>query len=282
MKRMHVLTTLLLVAAFASFGAQEMLATSSSASVRDLSSVPKGLTHQGILLWNLEGLLKQSFGRESICTWYRDPRSRWNFNDVCAPLSDFQLYRYVFAHPHESVLHLTSTYHRFRTFGNYPGPVLVRGRLIACDNHDRLFLVAYADARSLTLDCLRGEFTNYQWPEVRLERAGQGAGSTSAPTIKVSGVSWALDWDYACRSSVASKSKGSLHIQLRNKEAHLAATFGGTGRAFSGEQILTPLWSGRWHVRIRTTSPRGIKSACRWDVWAILVTPAEEASREPF
>jgi hypothetical protein len=86
---------------------------------------------------------------------------RWRQNFTagkCTPLATFAPYRYVFAGARRSRFHVTSK--RALDFGNYPQPVLIRGRNIACDRHEHRFLVAYVDAASLTLDCSRAGWTS--------------------------------------------------------------------------------------------------------------------------
>jgi hypothetical protein len=39
-------------------------------------------------------------------------------------------------------------------FGNYPQPVLIRGKLIACTADETQFLVTFADTPNFSLGCL--------------------------------------------------------------------------------------------------------------------------------
>lgn len=113
-------------------------------------------TRPGRTLWQFEALLHDTFGNRRVCA-----SGRWRQNFTagdCTPLATFAPYQYVFAGAHRSRFHVTST--RARDFGNYPQPVLIRGRNIACDPRERTFLVAYVDAASLTLGCSRAGWTS--------------------------------------------------------------------------------------------------------------------------
>lgn len=120
-------------------------------------AAPTGLTTQGRLLWNLEGLLTKTFGHQpTLCVSAKQkPKTFWNFTArTCAPLSKYFLYWYTFQSPHGTTLHISSARAGSLFFGNYPVPVLIRGRMVACDAHDRHFLIDYASGAGLMLGCL--------------------------------------------------------------------------------------------------------------------------------
>ena len=71
---------------------------------------PPGLTPQGLLLWNFEGLLRRSFPGSSEVSAKVDPRSSYNFvcRGDCSPHAVYSRYRYIFAAPKGSAFHLSS------------------------------------------------------------------------------------------------------------------------------------------------------------------------------
>jgi hypothetical protein len=109
------------------------------------------LSKQGRLLWNFEALLVRTFGHRPVSV---SDRENFSCSGVCAPLSTYTPYRRVFANPTGSTFHLSGRKLPAGSFGNYPEPVLIRGRTIACDTRGKRFLVAYRDSVSLTLGCL--------------------------------------------------------------------------------------------------------------------------------
>jgi hypothetical protein len=117
---------------------------------------PPGLNARGRVLWNLEGLLRQTFGGKLVCVPYARP---WEFragDAACTPLSQFAPYFYVFAPHTETSFHLAAKHHRPLSFGNYPVALRVYGRMIACDAHETRFVIEYRDSINFTVDCLRG------------------------------------------------------------------------------------------------------------------------------
>jgi hypothetical protein len=124
--------------------------TPATASARAFGVTPR-LTVQGELLWQFEGLLRLEFGDRAVWSTYR---LDFNCSGVCAPLSKYAHYRYVFRGPAESRFRLSSRQVGRRVFGNYPTPVRIRGKLVSCGRGLNTFLVAYSDAVTLTLGCL--------------------------------------------------------------------------------------------------------------------------------
>lgn len=118
-------------------------------------SAPVGLTSQGRLLWNFEGLLRKTFGhRQTLCV-SGNASTSWNFTDGgCNPLSKYRLYWYTFKSPHGTTFHLVRRRMRPPIFGNYPVAVLVRGHMIACGAKGRGFLVDYGSGMGMMLGCL--------------------------------------------------------------------------------------------------------------------------------
>lgn len=122
----------------------------SSARSSGERAAPVGLTSRGHLLWNFEALLKTTFGRKQpLCV------SGWNFTaGDCTPLATYRLYWYTFQSPHGTAFHLSSRRARSLAFGNYPAAVLIQGHTVACDVHERRFLIAYTSGAGLVLGCL--------------------------------------------------------------------------------------------------------------------------------
>jgi hypothetical protein len=115
----------------------------------------------GSVRWNFEALLRQEFGNRPVCVIGSEPGTPFRFtgfpvNVGCSPLSTYEPYFYVFATSGKSAFHLTNV--RYRTgqevAGNYPVPVLVRGRLIACNREDTRVLIEYSDSAGFALACV--------------------------------------------------------------------------------------------------------------------------------
>jgi hypothetical protein len=136
---------------------------------------PKAITSDGGTLWNLEALLKATFGdnqpssadnTDTGPTNPSDPPKRSttatyvDFNcagDQCSPLSVYQPYRYTFSDPTGSSFHLSKQNYAGWSFGNYPEPVLINGKIVACNPQESTFLIRLSDASSFTLECLPPE-----------------------------------------------------------------------------------------------------------------------------
>jgi hypothetical protein len=116
------------------------------------SGPPQGLTAEGRLLWNFEALLRQKFGGRSVSV---SPPENFSCAGLCAPLSKYRPYKFTFSRPSGSAFHVSKrTFGDNGEFGNYPVPVLIRGRAVACDRGERHFLISYRSTASFTLDCL--------------------------------------------------------------------------------------------------------------------------------
>jgi hypothetical protein len=129
------------------------------------------ITSDGDLLWNLEGLLRTTFGTSQPSssdltdtgpTNPADPPADsrtgpyLNFNCAgldCAPPATYSPYRYTFSDPSQSTFHLSEQNYVGWSFGNYPVPVLIKGKIVACNRSETKFLIRYADASSFTLGC---------------------------------------------------------------------------------------------------------------------------------
>jgi len=134
--------------------------------------VSEPITSDGRLLWSLEALLRTTFGNsqpssaDNTDTGPTNPSNPpaastsgddVNFDcagDQCLPLATYDPYSYTFANPTDSAFHLSARNYQKWSFGNYPEPVLINGRIVACDPQERTFLIRYADASSFTLACM--------------------------------------------------------------------------------------------------------------------------------
>lgn len=148
--------------------------TTTTLSQTDPTSAPvsEPITSDGRLLWNLEALLRATFGNsqpfsaDNTDTGPTSPSSPpknstsgpyVNFDCAgyqCSPLSTYDPYSYTFSDPTNSAFHLSQQNYQQWSFGNYPEPVLINGRIVACDADESTFLIRYADASSFTLTCM--------------------------------------------------------------------------------------------------------------------------------
>jgi hypothetical protein len=144
------LALLILVAATA-IGA--MSAPDSSAGA------PPGLSPAGQRLWQFEALLNDTFHSRVVSAHGSASTTGFiNFacRGFCAPLSYWSPYLFTFTGARHSIFHLSnlSAKRIAGTFGNYPVLVVMKGHPVACDRHERRFLITYGDAVGLSLDCL--------------------------------------------------------------------------------------------------------------------------------
>jgi hypothetical protein len=99
-------------------------------------------------LWEFEALLRDTFGHRDVFV------RRGNFScagNNCGPLAEVSPYFFTFARAGGSRFHLVKRPRRF--FGQHAGPVVVKGRAVACDARSRRFLIRYFIAESFTVDC---------------------------------------------------------------------------------------------------------------------------------
>jgi hypothetical protein len=116
---------------------------------------PNGLTKEGRVLWQFEALLHDNFGNRPVCA-----SGRWGqkfTSGRCAPLAVYSRYRYVFARARDSAFHVSTK--KARDFGNYPQPVLINGRNVACNARETTFLILQVAAGGFTLGCSRAGWT---------------------------------------------------------------------------------------------------------------------------
>ena len=116
------------------------------------SASSRPLTSQGQLVWSLEGLLTQTFGSKPVSA---AAGPNFSCSGDCSPLATYSPYSFVFARHGDTTFHLSTRRPGPNTsFGNYPTPVLINGRLVACDGKESMFLIEYRDAANFMLGCL--------------------------------------------------------------------------------------------------------------------------------
>ena len=113
------------------------------------------LSDQGRLLWNLEALLHQTFGsRQPFVSGKPDVSENFSCAGDCSPLSTYSPYFYTFTNLGKSDMRLSSADVLKDSFGNYPVPVLIRGKAIICNSAGTEFLLINKAESSFTLMCL--------------------------------------------------------------------------------------------------------------------------------
>lgn len=156
------------------------------------------LSGQGRLIWQFEALLHDTFGKRPLCA--RITRGSDNFEaNTCIPLALYSPYWYEFANASGSHFHISDKV--AIDFGNYPVPVLINGRGVACNAKETQFLIEYPDAASFTLGCSTAGF-------VRPYAAGEPLYSAPLPTLLADGPHGRLIWQVR-PASVAFTGDGS-------------------------------------------------------------------------
>lgn len=102
----------------------------------------------GEVLYEYEALVHQIFGSSiSVCTGGGGCHQGWFYRGDLAPLSEYSPFTYVFSGFTSSTFHLMPAgFAVAGGFGNYPDPIKVNGRLVACDRAEKTFLISYGDA----------------------------------------------------------------------------------------------------------------------------------------
>lgn len=143
----RLLSALVLVAA-------GLVVAGTPAQAAGTSPPPPGLTQSGRALWNLEALLRDTFGSGFVCVVYESHRPDF-VSKRCGSLSlaQMQLYEFTFAGARQSAFHLVAR--RSPPFsGNYPIPIEVAGSYVACDRYAKTFLFTNGAAYGLAPECL--------------------------------------------------------------------------------------------------------------------------------
>ena len=132
-----------------------LLASVAVCTASAFAQPPPGLTQSGRTVWEFEALLHDTFNRLPVSAHY-DQGVDWKFAACrlgCAPLAYWGIYFFTFKNARRSAFHL-SPRHTLTGFGNYPIPIKVRGRFVACNQTETKFLITYGSAAGLGLACL--------------------------------------------------------------------------------------------------------------------------------
>jgi hypothetical protein len=114
------------------------------------SPPPADLTERGTTLWQFEALLRDTFGKQAVCTLQKDGYTAGR----CAPLAVYSPFAYVFATARRSRFHISSRKANTLPIGNRPGWVAIRGRAVACDRAETRFLFHHQLAAGFSLVCI--------------------------------------------------------------------------------------------------------------------------------
>lgn len=102
------------------------------------------LTHDGRVAWEVEALLRDTFGAKQPALETRDT----NFSCAgagCSPLSRYSPYIYLFSNARHSGFRLVARSFAGGAFANAT-PIRIKGRYVACDSPANTFVVRYANA----------------------------------------------------------------------------------------------------------------------------------------
>lgn len=134
-----------------------ILLADSAESSEAVQSQRGGLTSEGVVLWNFEGLLRASFPKAPVVSASVKPRTGaldFSCAGFCTPSARYSSYPYIFARHTTSAYRLISQSFR-GSWGNYRRQMLIRGRSIACNSKGTLFLVQQRQAVSFKLECVK-------------------------------------------------------------------------------------------------------------------------------
>jgi hypothetical protein len=124
-------------------------------ATRAAAAAPPGLTRGGRALWQFEALLHDTFHKLPVSAHYDQGRD-WKFAACgrigCAPLSYWAIYFFTFRDASHSQ-HLSAR-RTLPSFGNYPIPIKVKGRYVACNAAESRFLIAYGSVVGFAPACL--------------------------------------------------------------------------------------------------------------------------------
>jgi hypothetical protein len=113
-----------------------------------------GLSASGRLLWQFEALLHDVFGNRHP---YATGPSNTEFDCAgtykCVPHAKWDAYVFTFADAHGSRFVLESRKFSPIAFGNYPVPIRIKGRYIACDRSAKTFLTYLGGTAGFALLC---------------------------------------------------------------------------------------------------------------------------------
>jgi hypothetical protein len=118
------------------------------------SGPPRGLTSNGRLQWEFEALLHDVFGnRHPYATGTNN--SDFSCAGTCVPHVKWSAYVFTFANAHGSSFSLKSRTFGPVAFGNYPIPIRINGRYIACEKSASTFLTNLRGTAGFALLCVK-------------------------------------------------------------------------------------------------------------------------------
>ena len=122
-----------------------------AASTRSVAPAPMyRLSAAGHALYEYEALIREVLGTGplSLCGGGPTCHSGYLYRGYLSPMAIYQTYTFVFATTGRSTFHLMPPGVRLApgSFGNYPIPVTLNGRIVACNAEATQFLIAYGDA----------------------------------------------------------------------------------------------------------------------------------------
>ena len=131
-------------------GGFALLAVLVAGAAATSTGAPHQFTRRGQMLWHFEALLRDTFGNQPICA----SRAGNFVSGTCSPLARFRPYFYVFRDARDSRLRISSR--TVDSLGRYnrPGPLQMRGRLIACDRRETRILWRFSHAEGFAVDCV--------------------------------------------------------------------------------------------------------------------------------
>ena len=121
-----------------------------AASTRSVAPAPVyRLSAAGHALYEYEALIHEVLGNGplSLCDQGPTCHEGYLYRGYLSPMAVYQSYTFVFATTGRSTLHLMPPGMRLApgSFGNYPVPVTLNGRVVACNARATQFLIAYGD-----------------------------------------------------------------------------------------------------------------------------------------
>jgi hypothetical protein len=123
-------------------------ASASPDSVVKAGSVVR-LSSAGATEWNFEALLRETFGPGVICSLSSKPGTPLNFpknDEDCTPLAKYSPWIFEFKDLGTSSFHVTSQYYTQKGWVANAAPVLIEGKLIACNRSGMRVLMGFSDA----------------------------------------------------------------------------------------------------------------------------------------
>jgi hypothetical protein len=119
-----------------------------ASTLRHAAPTQRGVSAAGEALYEYESLVHQMFGNSiSVCTGSGGCHQGWFYKGELSPLAEYSTFTFAFTGFGRSTFHLMPAGYVVRNgFGNYPVPVRINGRLVACSPASNTFLISFGDA----------------------------------------------------------------------------------------------------------------------------------------